>query len=547
MNQEKTMIASRWLLFAPLAGLAWACSEEPADDAGTNNATGGSGAATTGGASGTSGGAMGGTGGAVGGTGAGTTGGTGAATTGGVSGTGAATTGGVSGTAGVAPTGGVGGTDTGGAGGSGTSGTAGTGGSAGSATCTFTVQKSTSTRIPTVGIVTFTTDLAGMTEAHIDFGRDTSYGMTAPVNVAAADHRTLLLGMKAATAYHFRVVGTGPSGTCTGPDDTLMTGPLATGLPNIDYQPATAAGLYGGFLITGQYQGSSGGGAPAYILDADGDIVWWYITGQRDVTGVRMSYDGKSMWINAANVPSGSAVVHKVSMDGMMDENLSSSFTGQNHQLTVLPDETVAFYAYSSGQCDDIKERSPSGMVKTIVNSGTAHGASGACHVNAIEYSKDDDTLVFSDLEHDNITKVKRTGEVVWVLGGSTSNFTGTGSTWSRQHGIDVLGLDRILFFNNAGSGGANMGSVAVEILLNLGAKTVTRPWTYTAMPSIANQIMGDVQRLENGNTIVAYSTQGVLHEVNAQGQLLQELTWPLGGAFGYIQKRKTLYGPPPR
>jgi hypothetical protein len=58
---------------------------------------------------------------------------------------------------------------------------------------------------------------------------------------------------------------------------------------------------------------------------------------------------------------------------------------------------------------------------------------------------------------------------------------------------------------------------------------------------------MGDVQRLPNGNTIVAYSTQGVLHEVDANMALVQELSWPLGASFGYIEKRATLYGPPPR
>ncbi len=58
---------------------------------------------------------------------------------------------------------------------------------------------------------------------------------------------------------------------------------------------------------------------------------------------------------------------------------------------------------------------------------------------------------------------------------------------------------------------------------------------------------MGDVQRLPNGNTIVAYSTQGVLHEVSSNGTLLQELTWPVSASFGYIQKRATLYGPPPK
>jgi hypothetical protein len=535
------MLLSRWFSLGPVALLAWSCTT--ADDTqGTGGAAGTPGGSgnPTGGVSGTgnpTGGASGVTG----------TGGSGATPTGGIGGSGMGTGG--SGAGGSA-TGGstMGGSSTGGAAGSTSTGGAGpTGGTGGSTTCTITPTSSVSTRIPTVGIVTFTTDLAGMTEAHIDFGRDMNYGMTAPVDLAAMSYRTLLLGMKPSTMYNYRIVATGPSGTCTGGNNTIMTGARATGLPTITRNPMTATGLYGGFLITGQYQGSTGSGAPAYILDADGEYVWWYMTGQNNVTGVRMSYDGKYMWINAANVPeSQGATVYRVSMDGMMQENLSSQFTGQNHQMTVLPDETVAFYAYSSNGCDDIKERNAACMVKTVANSRTAQGlTSGACHVNGIEYSPEDDTLVFSDLDHDSITKVRRSdGTPVWVLGGTTSDFTM--ATWDRQHGIDVLGLDRLLFFNNGPMGGGS-GSVAIEILLNISGGSSTRPWTYTAMPSIANQIMGDVQRMENGNTIVAYSTQGVLHEVNAAGQLLQELEWPSGAAYGYIQKRKTLYGPPPR
>jgi hypothetical protein len=58
---------------------------------------------------------------------------------------------------------------------------------------------------------------------------------------------------------------------------------------------------------------------------------------------------------------------------------------------------------------------------------------------------------------------------------------------------------------------------------------------------------MGDVQRLDNGNTIVAFSTQGVLHEIDANSAMVQQLSWGLQGAFGYVTKRKTLYGAPPR
>jgi hypothetical protein len=52
---------------------------------------------------------------------------------------------------------------------------------------------------------------------------------------------------------------------------------------------------------------------------------------------------------------------------------------------------------------------------------------------------------------------------------------------------------------------------------------------------------------LPNGHTIVAYSTKGVLHEVDSNRKLLQEMAWPLGAAFGYVQKRPTLHDPPPR
>jgi hypothetical protein len=515
------MIASRWFLLGPVAVLAWACGEKPGD---SGSSTGGTGPASGG---------------------AGTP-------TGGSSGAGATPSGGTAGS-GATPSGGNGGSGMSGASGdagSGVSGSAGsaTGGSAGTGpqtTCTFTITPSLSERIPTVGIVEFTTDLVGMTEARIEFGRDTSYGMTAPVDLTATNYRTLLLGMKPVTMYHYRIVASAPSGQCTGADNMIETGARANTLPTFTVDTMNAAALSPGFLLTGQYQGAGMTGAPAFIIDADGDFVWWHFPGGTQKTNVRMSYDGKHMWIQNANVPeSEGATVHRVSMDGMTVEDLSDDFEGANHQFTVLPDETVVFYAYNqSAGCDDIKARSPSGDVRTIINSAMAHGAGGPCHVNAIEYSPMDETVVFSDLDNNNYTKVTLDGEVVWILGGSTSDFTGMPAQWQRQHGIDVLGLDRFLIFNNGPMGSG--ASVVFEILLDLQAMTATRPWSYTPMGVGNNLIMGDTQRLANGNTVIAYSAEGVIHEVNAQGQLLQEISST--ATFGYIQKRATLYGAPPR
>ncbi len=425
-----------------------------------------------------------------------------------------------------------------------------TAGADGGSSCSFGVTASTSPEIFAVGIVTWTTTLAAPTEAHIDFGLTQAYGMTAPVDLAVPDHRTLLLGMKASRTYHFRIEASGEEGSCVSPDQTITTGPIPNGMAAVAVTAPNAAAAFGGFLVTGQYVKFPGDrGAPAYILDGDADLVWWHFV-PSDATCARMSYDGQWIWINGVNVPSGTASVHHVSMDGLTDEDLSDQFVGLNHQLTVLPDETVVFDAYGTNGCDDIKQRTPDGTVTTIVNAQTAHGGSGACHVNAVGYSKMDDTIVFSDLDNDDLTKITRTGSTVWVLNGVGNTFTG--DSWQGgEHGFDILGLDDIvLFANNSttfGGTGTGTGSSAIEMKLDLSAMTATRIWSYLASPAIETNVLGDVQRLPNGNTVVSYATNGVLDEVDASANLVQEWTWSGGPSLGYIEKRATLYGPPPR
>src|SRR4029079_9050184 len=95
------------------------------------------------------------------------------------------------------------------------------------------------------------------------------------------------------------------------------------------------------------------------------------------LTGARMSYDGQYMWINNANVPDMQAVVWRVSMDGLQADNYSRAFPKMNHQMAILPDETVAYYAYGTNGCDDVKEFKPSGAAperhgQTVANDDSA-------------------------------------------------------------------------------------------------------------------------------------------------------------------------------
>ena len=446
------------------------------------------------------------------------------------------------------------------------------GGSAGrtgaTASCTFDINSVTASAIPTVGVVTWGTTLSSPASAHIDFGLDTNYGMTAPVSKpAASGNKTLLLGMKQKKTYHYRIVASNGSGDCSSDDKTITTGSLATGLPTIKVaNKGDGKPLFGGFLITAQFQGSSSGKAPAIIYDGDGDIVWAFSvnTVSDGLSCARMSYDGTHMWINTVNVGAammgggsgmGSAVVHRLAMDGTDDQDLSSKFTGQNHQLTILPDETVAYYGYNANGCDDIKEYSPSGTTKTIVNSGTAQGGASACHVNNIQYATDD-TLLFSDLDNQVVVKVNRKdGSTVWMLNGGKSPLSGV--TWKgSEHGIYVMDPNQILIFNNnstslmggfGSSGGTGDGSKVLQLKIDPTAKTVSSVWSYKGPSNLQTDIMGDIQRLPNGNTIIGYSTKGAVQEVDKDGNVLTDWTFPLGAQFGYIEKRATLYGPPPR
>ena len=479
---------------------------------------------------------------AAGGRGATSTGGSAASTSGeGGTTTGGAATGGA-GTAGSGVTGGSAGSagsgETGGAAGGGSGGTtAGAAGAAGgvSVSCTLTAMSSVSSAIPTVGVVTWSTDLSGLTEARVEFGLTTAYGMTAPVNLAQPSYRTLLLGMKPSRAYHFRVVARAGQNECASADQTLTTGALPGNVPTANRTTTDAAALAGGYLVGSLSQSGS-----SFILDADGDIVWWFTTS--NVSRAILSADSRFMWLLATNQGGGSPNVRRVAMDGAGGLEMHTEFGDAHHDIVVLPDDSVGFFQYYMNGRDRLMERAPDGMVRQIVDIPTAHGGVTNNHSNSLQYFAPDDSYTLSDLDQNCYVKVSREGQVAWVLGGNTSDFTGAGATWTREHGHHLLAPNRILFFNNGGQGA---DSIAREVTLDLTAMTAATTWTYDGNEN--SNTLGDVQRLWNGNTLVTYSNAGTFHEVNASGTLLESITFSAGGGVGYATKRQSLYGPGPK
>lgn len=431
-----------------------------------------------------------------------------------------------------------------------TSSTSLSGGDTSTVDCTFQVMASLSQNIGTVGIVEWSVDLGAVDQAEIQFGLDTSYGMTAPVDLSEPGYRTLLLGMKPNQQYHFRIVASGGGQRCDSGDQTIMTQAPPNGvIPRLTINTPNPGARAGGFKVLSIY-----GSGYVIILDTDGDPVWWYkapgtVNAANGLSRARMSYDGKSMWMRNTNVAIGgpapqSSSAAEVSMEGTELRTIGADKVNGHHDLTVTPENGVAFIAYedggSSAACDEIVELDEAGNTTTVYRLRDALSALLArqCHSNSIHYNEFDDTYTVSQRDFNTIVKVSRSGELKWVLGGQISTFQGDVS-WNVQHGHHNVSENEIVFFNNETQG----PSAAVE--LQLMGTQATRTWSYQT--NLSSFTLGDVQRLPNGNTLVVYSNSGEIHEVDEQGNLVESLSAGLSGAFGYIEARPTLYGPPPR
>jgi len=506
---------------------------------GTGGESGAAGTAASGGAAGTSSAGTGGTagtsGGAAGAAGTGASGRGGAAGMGGRgggAGTGAGGRGGATGTGGAAGTaaggrGGAAGSATAGTGGGGT---AGAGGS-GTGTATFMVQVQLASAVNsaapgTIGIVTWTVNVSALTEAHIDFGLDTSYGMTAPVDLTLTDHRTLLLGMKPARTYHFRIVARDASTTYTSADYTVMTGPASTTVFISKFQVLNATARKRGFIITSYWAGS--GLTVPFIIDGDGEIVWWGRGGPSGgIARARMSADGKNMWFTSAS--NTGQPLQRLTMDTLTAQTYTNVVT--SHDLTAVSGETMAYLDYGEKDCQSIYEIVPSGTTKEIFESTGIVNSTG-CHGNSLRYSQKEDQYTYSEVSQD-VFAINRAGAVQWRL---SQKVTGGNSTWGGiQHGQQLLDNSIIIFANNGG--GTNMSALYEYSLTGQQLmRVVTGDYS-------AN--LGDVQRLPGGNTLIDFSNASVMKEIDPQGNVVLQINGASGTRFGYALWQENLYGPP--
>lgn len=129
-------------------------------------------------------------------------------------------------------------------------------------------------------------------------------------------------------------------------------------------------------------------------------------------------------------------------------------------------------------------------------------------HPNSVAIDSDTSILV-SSRHMDEITKIHRkSGEIIWRLGGKKNEFTFINDTigFSHQHSVSRLENGNILLFDN-GNLHDSLFSSAVEYTLDEENFTATLVSRYRRDPDTYSNHGACTQRVFNGNTIIGWGT----------------------------------------
>ncbi len=161
-------------------------------------------------------------------------------------------------------------------------------------------------------------------------------------------------------------------------------------------------------------------------------------------------------------------------------------------------------------------------------------------HGNSIDLDWDGNLLI-SSRHLDEVTKINRkTGKIIWRLGGKKNQFTFINDDirFSHQHDARRVAPGRITIFDNGNFHSPPFSRVIEYELdeVNLTAKLV---WQFDHSKEIYGFAMGNAQRLSNGNTFIGWGfTQPNVTEVTPLGKIIYEMSLDPG----YISYRAFKY-----
>lgn len=126
----------------------------------------------------------------------------------------------------------------------------------------------------------------------------------------------------------------------------------------------------------------------------------------------------------------------------------------------------------------------------------------------------------------------RRTGGVIWTLGGRYSDFRmGSGTRFEWQHDARLQG-GTLSVFDDADSPQEESQSSAKLLSVDTRSRTVSLIRRFTHAPPVLTPEMGSMQTLPNGNVFVGWGPVPQFSEYTPSGRQILNGTFPLGVTF---------------
>jgi hypothetical protein len=320
------------------------------------------------------------------------------------------------------------------------------------------------------------------------------------------------------------------------------------------------------FVAPKKEPGASGPSEDApLIVDDGGEPVWFHpLQGdaQRDAFNFEVqSYKGETVltWWEGHHTGFGQGeyVICDHSYREITRVRAGNGYEGDHHEFLITPEDTALITIYSKVPVDLSFVGGPTdgtvldGIVQEIdIETGEVlfewhslehvgleeshwepkedqEDSLDYFHINSIDLY-DDGHLLISARRTSTVYKVDRkTGEVLWRLGGKKSNFDmGPGARTDYQHDARRHPDGTITIFDN-GSVNKDVQSRGIVLKLDEDAMSATLLREYTHPDTVFSDTQGNVQILPNGNVFVGWGSEPYFSEFSRDGKLLFDASFP--------------------
>jgi hypothetical protein len=169
-------------------------------------------------------------------------------------------------------------------------------------------------------------------------------------------------------------------------------------------------------------------------------------------------------------------------------------------------------------------------------------------HINSIDVDHDGNLLVSARNTHTIYKINRRTGEIIWRLGGKRSDFKlGRGTRFGWQHDARRLPNGTISLFDNAAAPRLRRQSRGLVLRLDERRKLATVARTFVHRPPIVAVDQGNMQMLPNGHFLIGWGHEPWFTEFGPLGVALLDARFARQGADSYRAYRFPWIGRPTR